>query len=112
MWIDDVIPFSMKARWFDVNASHLVPSDFAASRIAAMVQTAGDFQPLGCRRAGYQTHNRFVIPQRLAPPIGIDVRAHPVVHLVPLAGSRTKVAHRHCKALLVGQVLLLPITPD
>ncbi len=58
----------------------------------------------GCG-ASYEIHNHLMACERLAPPVHADVAEHPVLDLVPLAGSRREVAYRYAQSRLIRKGL-------
>src|SRR5215510_14575583 len=91
-WPDDVVPFAMKCLRRQTELWHLGVGHFTPGGILAPIEATGDGQPLGRRRARDQAHDRLVVSQRLAAPIRGDEGKEPVLHLVPFAGARRKVA--------------------
>ena len=95
----------MKRLGFQVYHRQFFVRHFAANGVLPMVQPAGDAQAYGGGRCGNQTHNGFIIPQRLSPPVGGDKGKQPVFHLVPLAGARRKMAHQNRQTRCISQFL-------
>src|SRR5690349_11185686 len=105
--MDNIIPLAMKARRPDVEACHLLFGNLSPWLVTPAVQAAGDRQSLGGGSSGNQSYYRLVVPERLATPVGANEREKPVLHFVPLAGSRRKMAHGDGQPRLVGQALQL-----
>ena len=93
--IDDIVPFAMKTARFQIDAGHLFGRDFPAGQVFAAIQATSHPQSFGGGGAGDQTHDGFIIAQGFPAPVGGDKGEQAVFHLVPLAGSRRKVAHRN-----------------
>src|SRR5208282_6001790 len=105
--MDNIVPFAMKARRFDVETRHLLLGNLSPWQVATSVQSAGNRQSLGGGGCGNQPYYRLVVPERFAPPVRANEREEPVLHFVPLAGSRREMAHGDRKPRLVGQALQL-----
>ena len=61
--------------------------------ILALIEFGSDLQGLARRCVGDQVDDNFVTYQRAASSILGDVSEHPMINLVPLAGSWREVAH-------------------
>ena len=56
-----------------------------------------------------QIDHHFAAHQGAAPPVLGDVAKHPVLNLIPLAGSRWKVTDRDPQPNSIGQLLQLDL---
>src|ERR1035437_5713937 len=74
------------------SASELHVTDLCSGRVAPWVQFGADFQTRfgGC--VGDQLDDDFMTDQGPPPPVLGDVAEHAMLDLVPLAGSRRKMA--------------------
>ena len=79
----------------------------ASHGVSASVQAAGYAQALGRRRGRDQAHDGLIVAQRFAAPVRGDERKQPMLHLVPFAGARRKVAHHDGKPRALRQFLQL-----
>ena len=89
----------------DLDAGHLLVSDFYLRRIILTVENASDFKTSLRARVRYQVHNGGVRQQWLAAPVLSDIRKQAMFNLVPFAGPRRQVADRNFETRLVGQLL-------
>ncbi len=95
----------MKLAALQIHSLHFFIRHLAARRILAPVQAAGHFEALRRRRARNELHDRLVVAQRLAAPIGRDERKQPMFDLVPLARSRREMANGNGQTRFVRQLL-------
>ena len=109
MGMNNIVPLAVKARRLDVNIRHLLISDLSSRRVNTSVKPAGHGQSLGGGGARNKSHHGLVVSQRFAAPVGTDEREQAMLHLVPLAGPRGKMAHRDRKFRLVCQALQLQL---
>src|SRR2546429_2486270 len=71
----------------------LLVADLHSSLIAALVQYGLDAQPLFCFRGADHVYHGLEADQGLSFPVHADEGKHPMLDLVPLAGSRWIVAN-------------------
>ena len=92
---------------FEIHRAQFFVSHFYLWRVLASVKTR--LQPqAGARLCGRdQLYNDFVTDQRSTPPVHADMREEPMLDLVPLAGSRRKMANSNLEARVVGESLQL-----
>ena len=83
----------MKIGQLEIESGQFGVGNLEAGRIDASIEFGADFQPgLGCGVRD-QIDDDLVTHQRSPPPILGDVAEHPMLDLVPFAGSRWEVAH-------------------
>jgi len=99
----------MKFVGLQVDPRHLGIAYFTPRWVAATVQSAGDFQTLGCAGPGNEIDDRFVVPQGLSTPVRRDEGKQPVLDLVPFAGARREMTHRNAQSGLIGKGLQLQL---
>ena len=107
--MDNIVPLTMEARRSDIDARHLFFGYLTPWLITTAIQTAGNRQSLSSGGGGNQPDYSLVVSQRFAAPVGANEREQPMLHFVPLAGSRWEMAHRYRQPGLVGQALQLQL---
>jgi len=108
---DDVVPLPVEAVGFQVDRLHLLVGDPPPRGVFSAAQTTDDLQALCGRCPRDQVGDRLVVAQRFAPPSRGDEREEAMLDLVPLAGARQEMTHRHRPSHFVGQLLQLPFPP-
>src|SRR2546428_13830498 len=108
---DDVVPVSMEAVAFQVDAVHRLVGDSPPGGVFAAVQTTDDLQALRGRRPRDQVDDGFVVAQRLASPNRGDEREEAMLDLVPPAGAPRGMTHRQRPRRFVGPPPPLPLSP-
>jgi len=103
MGLDSVVPLSMKPIAFKSDTSPLLIRNLAPRRILAPRETATDLQPLGRGWVGNKLPDGFIIPPRLAAPVGWNEGKETGLDLVPFAGARREVTCWCFQTGLVGQ---------
>ena len=99
----------MKPVGVKIDSFHFVCRDLAAGRVFTAIQPAGHRQAFRRRRLRNKLDDRFVIPQRFAPPVRRDKRKETVFDLVPFTGPWGKVRHRKGQTDLVRKRLQLEL---
>ena len=84
---------------------HFCLRDLDARRIVLLVQPRLDAQTSGSPRSPDEIDDCLKTGQWLAPPVLGDVTEEPMFDLVPLAGSRRKVAHVDVQPRVISQLL-------
>src|SRR5713101_8855598 len=93
----------------EVERGHLGVGDVLTFRISPAIELASHTQPgRGAGRAD-QVDDHRQTHQRLAAPVGADVREESMLDLVPLAGPGRKVTDGDRDARTVGQALQFPL---
>src|SRR5436309_2929582 len=98
----------MEAMRCEVDRGHLGVRDVLAFRIGSAIELTPHAQPDRGAGGTDEIDDHRETHERLAAPVGADVREEPVLDLVPLAGPGRKVTDgdRHTRA--VGQPLQFP----
>jgi hypothetical protein len=89
-----VVPVAVKPISRDVERSELLFRDLYAGRVEATIQARPHNQSPAIGRVADQVDDGFVRAERSSSPIDGNEREEAVFDLVPLAGSRRKVALR------------------
>src|SRR5690348_2196647 len=99
----------MKLAAFQLQALHLLVTDFAASRIFASIEPAGDFQSLGGGGSRDQIDDGLIVAQGFSAPVRGDEGKESMFDLVPFAGPWREVTDRDAQARFIGKLLQLPL---
>ena len=83
----------MKVVRLEIERGQLRVCDLDTCRVLSPIEFGADLQACACRCAGDQIDNDFVTHQGSTPPVLSDVAEHPMLDLVPFAGSRREVTH-------------------
>ena len=85
-----------------IDMFHLRVRNFSSYGVLASIQLAGYRQ--ACRGSGPrdQSDNGLVVRQWFAAPICADEGEQPMLHLIPLARARRKVAYRDRETQLIS----------
>jgi hypothetical protein len=102
---DGVIPLAVKGMGCQVDSRDLVVGDATPGAIPAAIEPTRDRESLRGCGVGNEPHDRFIVAQWLAAPVGGDKREQAVLDLVPLARPGRKVTHAHRESGRVGERL-------
>jgi len=97
-WQYCVIPVAVKVVWLESECCQFRVGDLYASRIRSTIKFGSDLQACPCRCVGDQIEDDFVTDQWSTSPILGNVREHPVLDLVPLAGAWREVGYMNWQA--------------
>src|SRR3989454_11304365 len=84
---------------------HLLLGDFNTGLILVGVDGRFDFQSRLGGGAANELYDRSATDQRASAPVLGNMAEHPMLDLVPFAGTRRKVTHRNVQTQIRGKVL-------
>lgn len=108
MWcrgMDGVVPLTVEGVRLKVHECELLVRDTAALGIDTLIDSALDQETGFGSRGADQVHDDLMGEKRLAAPVERDEREQSMLDLVPLAGTRWKVAHRDRDPKLLSEAL-------
>ena len=95
----------MKLGPLEIQGRQLLVADQGSSGILSFVQLGANSQSLAGGGVGDQLDDNFMTNQRSSSPVLRNVAEHAMLDLVPLAGSRRKMADSHRNAQTRSHVL-------
>src|SRR2546425_4420170 len=98
----------MEAMGHEVERGHLGVRDVLAFRVGAAIELTAHAQPGRGAGGADEIDDHRETHERLAAPVGADVREESVLDLVPLAGPRRKVTDGDRQPRTIGQPLQFP----
>ena|SRR5271157_4689325 len=109
MRADNVVPFAVKSAGSDVHGLHFSLGNLAAFVIGFGIELGLHDESCLCTSRTDQIDDDLVRFKGLPSPIAGDVTEHTVFDLVPLAGTRWKVADFNRLADFIGELLELQL---
>src|SRR5687767_9694447 len=97
-WAERIVPLAVEFGPFESKSSELGGGHLLPGGVLTLVQGRADLQTTFRPRVGNQINNDCMAHQGAPTPILGDLREHPVLDLVPLAGARRKVTHGNLQA--------------
>jgi hypothetical protein len=109
LWLEGVIPLTVKIVSGDVKSLEFLIAHFDASRIDVGVLDGRDDQSFLGSGMRDELNDCFKRDQGLGTPVDGDVGEGPMFDLMPFARSWRKMTHRDTESGLVGQPLRLTL---
>ena len=100
--MDLIVPITVEFVAPDLHLFEFLIGDSDSSRVIVGIQFRVNLKASCGGGAGDQADDRFEASQGLTAPVLADVGEQPMLDLVPLAGTRWKVANENPQAGFVG----------
>ena len=105
---NSVIPIAVESARREPQGLHLLICDSDLLWVLLAIEQAAHGQALLGSGRGDEVDDRRVRQQRFSTPVLADEGEHPMLDLVPLAGSRWQVTYVYGQAGLIGESLEFP----